>query len=537
VAALYAAVAEQTSMAARLLAVQGGERVLTDLRHVSEIVHRHALEAELGLAGLVGWLRRQVEKADDSQQERSRRLDTERAAVHIVTVHTSKGLEYPVVMVPFAWDKSGGGSAERYPRGHDADDRRTLHLGGKNDSGYGAACAGEDVETDAEGLRLLYVAMTRAVSRLVLWWVPSTKTKSGALPRLLLAPDPAAVPATLSIPGDDALLERLRDLGGPCVAVQPLDVVTVGPDATSSPSDAELVLLPFDRTLDLSWRRTSYTALVRDAHVPRVGSEPPTPVKDDEVEVEAGPADGDPVPMGDLPSGPAFGTLVHEVLEEADLAVEGDLERVLAERDALELLPGLSTAAGTPLLGDVALQDVPRQDQLRELDFELPLAGGDQVQGKVVLSRLGDLLREHLPPGDCVRPYADRLPSLDVVRGYLGGSIDVVLRVDGRYYVVDHKTNRLARRDVQLMTWHYRREALDEAMLAADYPLQALLYTVALHRYLRWRQPDYDPTQHLGGVLYLFLRGMVGVPGSGVWQWSPPPALVIAVSELLAGRP
>ena len=106
----------------------------------------------------------------------------------------------------------------------------------------------------------------------------------------------------------------------------------------------------------------------------------------------------------------------------------------------------------------------------------------------------------------------------------------------GRCYVVDHKTNRLARRDVALTTWHYRRAALDEAMLEAHYPLQALLYCVALHRYLRWRQPGYDPAAHLGGVRYMFLRGMVGTPGSGVWDWTPPPALVVAVSELLAGR-
>ncbi len=537
VAALFSAVSESTQLSARLLSVHGGERVLTDLRHVAEMVHRHALEAELGLSGLVGWLRRQVEDADDSQQERSRRLDTERPAVQIVTVHTSKGLEYPVVLVPFAWDKSGGGSAERLPGGHDAQDVRTLHLGGKSDAGYAAACRGEDVETDAEDLRLLYVAMTRAVSRLVLWWVPSTKTRTAALPRLVLAPDPAAVPASVAVPDDEALLAHLRGLGGPCVDVQILDVVAVGPSATLPRVRDELVLSSFDRDLDTAWRRTSYTGLVRDAHAPTVGSEPPAPVKDDEVEGAAGPGDGDPVPMGPLPGGTAFGTLVHEVLEEADLGVEGDLARVLDERGVPELLEGLSLAVATPLLGDVSLRDVPRADQLRELDFELPLAGGDEPSGTVVLSRLADLLRTHLPEGDPVRPYAERLPALDVVRGYLGGSIDVVLRVDGSCWVVDHKTNRLARRDVEATTWHYRRDALDAAMLDAHYPLQALLYCVALHRYLRWRQPDYDPAVHLGGVLYLFLRGMVGTPGSGVWSWQPPAELVVAVSDLLAGRP
>ena len=99
-----------------------------------------------------------------------------------------------------------------------------------------------------------------------------------------------------------------------------------------------------------------------------------------------------------------------------------------------------------------------------------------------------------------------------MLRGYLGGSIDAVLRVGGRYLVVDYKTNRLGALDEPLTAWHYRADAMADAMLHAHYPLQALLYDVALHRFLRWRLAGYDPDRHLGGVLYLFLRGMCG-PG------------------------
>ncbi|GMA87222.1 hypothetical protein GCM10025868_24720 [Angustibacter aerolatus] len=131
------------------------------------------------------------------------------------------------------------------------------------------------------------------------------------------------------------------------------------------------------------------------------------------------------------------------------------------------------------------------------------------------------------------------------LRGYLNGSIDAVLRIDDgsgpRFVVVDHKTNRLAPRDEPLTLWHYRPEALEVAMIEAHYPLQALLYSVALHRYLRWRQPGYDPARHLGGVLYLFLRGMPGpqppadLPPTGVFTWQPPTGLVVGASDLLAG--
>ncbi len=131
--------------------------------------------------------------------------------------------------------------------------------------------------------------------------------------------------------------------------------------------------------------------------------------------------------------------------------------------------------------------------------------------------------------------------------GYLTGSIDVVLRldVDGqeRFLTVDYKTNWLGTYDAPLTAHDYRPEMLDEAMGHSDYPLQALLYTVVLHRFLRWRLPAYDPATHLGGVLYLYLRGMCGpatprVDGlpCGIFSWRPPVALVEELSDLLDGR-
>jgi exodeoxyribonuclease V beta subunit len=164
-----------------------------------------------------------------------------------------------------------------------------------------------------------------------------------------------------------------------------------------------------------------------------------------------------------------------------------------------------------------------------------------------VLSDLVPLWREHCPTG-LLSSYADVLADLAPapLRGYLSGSIDAVLRVGSsesrRYLVVDYKTNRLGGRDEALTAWHYRPSAMETAMVEAHYPLQALLYNVALHRYLRWRHPGYEPETHLGGVLYLFTRGMcgpsvVGADGSvpGVFSWRPPVELVTSTSDVLAG--
>jgi exodeoxyribonuclease V beta subunit len=210
-------------------------------------------------------------------------------------------------------------------------------------------------------------------------------------------------------------------------------------------------------------------------------------------------------------------------------------------------LAGLRLALETPLgplAGELRLRDVRLADRLDEVVFELPLAGGEHPSGVLQLEAMATLLEQRLPPGDPLQGYAERLrePGLrDELRGFLTGFLDLVVRTPGpRYAVVDYKTNWLGAEGEELRAWHYRPAALAEAMQRAHYPLQALLYLVALHRYLRWRQPGYDPAQHLGAVHYLFLRGMTGpdvprVEGQpcGVFSWQPPAGLVPALSDLL----
>jgi exodeoxyribonuclease V beta subunit len=262
---------------------------------------------------------------------------------------------------------------------------------------------------------------------------------------------------------------------------------------------------------------------------------------------------------------------VHAVLEETDPEapdLRGELARHVREQlhwwpvavEADDLAEALLPSQLTPLgggLSDLRLVDIALRDRLCELDFEFPLTGGDRPGDTRHEVRLRDLalpLREHLPPGDPLASYADQLagPLGDQsLRGYLSGSIDVVLRVPTgpgeppghRYVVVDYKTNLLGEAGVPVSSADYGHSEMAAAMLHSHYPLQALLYSVVLHRYLRWRVPSYAPERHLGGVLYLFLRGMCG-PGTpvvdghvaGVFDWSPPAALVVALSDIVEGR-
>ena len=566
---------------ARLVRLPDGERRLTDVRHVGEALHAAATDDGLGAAALLEWLRARVDEAgQDYTEERSRRLETDTAAVQVITVHASKGLQFPVVLVPFLWDKYTPPTPATI--GYDRDDVRLLHVGGKGSPGYDEARTAGAAADDGEGLRLAYVALTRATSHVVAWWAPSANSVRGALTRLLLSTrDTDGNPAPLVRSTTDArTTDTLRAL---TVDALELEVVTsasaLRPWAPPASPAADLRAATLGRRPDVAWRRTSYSALTAAAHDAasggeRVGSEPESPGVQDEPDVlpaavaDQAPGRDLPSPMADLPSGTTFGTFAHRVLELVDTSAP-DLAAELAARcaeagtgtllaadpatTAAALLPSLHTTLG-PLAGGLSLAAIGPRDRLAELEFELPLAGGDSGprRGAKSIRDVAGLLRAHLHADDPFAPYADRLDDESLstarLRGYLTGSIDAVLRVPAdvpgghRYLVVDYKTNRLGTFDEPLTLWHYRPASTLAAMMDAHYPLQLLLYSAALHRYLRWRLPAYDPASHLGGGLYLFLRGMAGpstpaVDGVpfGVVSWRPPAALVVALSDLLAG--
>ncbi|MGI8413095.1 MAG: UvrD-helicase domain-containing protein [Solirubrobacteraceae bacterium] len=582
----------------RILAAAGGERRLTDLRHVGQLLHAAAAAEQLGTTALTAWLARRIAQADQDtgDEERSRRLDSDAQAVQVLTVHRSKGLEFPIVYLPFLWEPGFIPKDRRPVCFHDPDagNARTIDVSLQG-SAFARHRQQNVVEQRGEELRLAYVALTRAQHQAVVWWAGSYDSRDSPLGRVLFARDPEGnvAYAGTSTPTDEAALARFQALAAAapgCVAVErsslELPVTWSGPLAPPVPLEAAA----FDRGLDRRWRRTSYSDITAGSYDARVSSEPEEGVLSDEPDVASvataevagsarvaslatGVAASGPTPdpsptvslLAEMGVGVHVGTLVHRVLEATDFAAV-DLERELRAQlaaaqawRAVELgdremvVAGLRAAIQTPLgplPGDMSLRDVRRRDRLDELWFELPLAGGDQPTGRLTLAAIAEALRAHLPPDDPLVGYADRLadPALrQAVRGYLTGSLDLVVRTFGpqgapRFTVLDYKTNWLAAPGQELTTWQHRPAALAAEMQRAHYGLQAVLYTVVLHRYLRWRLPGYDPARNLAGVLYLFLRGMTGpdtpvLDGGrcGVFTWRPSGALVEALSDVLDG--
>ncbi len=596
-AAVQAAL-DEDGVAERLLTYEDGERRLTNLRHLLELLHRE--EAERGTRGhaLVEWLQTRRSEAAEGQQattETELRLEEDAQAVRVVTVHGSKGLQYPVVLCPDLWDgrRRVDTRLTRFhdPAAEDPFEAITLDLDLDTEGpGKRRSLAFAEEEERTEALRLAYVALTRAEHRCIVWWGAFTDAATSALATLLHARtdepgtgDPGTdrgssaatrrfeqAAAHVTGSDDETLVSELRTLSAAAEGTIGLEVVEDIADGIvwRPPAAAVPTLGARDssRTIDRTWRSTSFSALVRPA-----GSDGPPPLpdgRDVDADVEAVDATGtahpaapdEPeVPLSRFPRGAGPGTFLHDVLERLDFTREDDpeeLDRILARLEATHgidprhreaLRTGLPLALATPL-GDGAdgarLADLAPGDRLDELRFELPLAGGQRPAGTAFrLGAVADLLADADDP--LLVEYAELLrdPALSLpVHGFLTGSIDLLARLPGgRFLVADYKSNWFGDRTTdRSVASDYRPERLREAMLGHHYVLQALLYLVAAHRYLRWRVRGYDYEEHLVGAKYLFLRGMVG-PGdadTGIVTLRPDGALIAALSSLLdGGRP
>lgn len=553
-------------LSARLLSTQGGEELLSDLNQLTELLNAAQQADRLTPSGLVSFLRARMEEPSLATRERTRRLPTDRSAITVMTVHQSKGLQFPVVLLPASWDRFASVTDDGRPLiGHE-DGRRVLDIATAAErAGRHAELVAEE---EAESLRLLYVACTRASSLLVTWWAPSkANTTSSPLHRLLMArhQNPSGGPRGL-LPGTMPMCRASQLPEMDAVTVIPVTARRGDPRPVPRPDDGPRPILSarqFADHIDRDWVRTSYSALTAEAHESTILAETDEPdlVGDVTDEADQPPDVSGPCSLlAQLPGGTGFGSVVHSVLEIVDpasprlsedlrLAAVDQMRRWGVSAEVDDLVGGLEQTLTTPLgvlTGGASLADLGASHRLAELEFELPLGAAQR-------HTVGDLaaaMARWTPPSDPLGRYPQRLrdsPAASrVLAGFLTGSIDVVLQVPGdpqRYVVLDYKTNRaLTAPGLPLLAQTYTPTTMARMMMDAHYPLQALLYCVALHRYLNWRLPGYDPEVHLGGVGYLFVRGMTGRDndeidrmGTGVFTWLPDARMILEASEILRG--
>lgn len=541
---------------ARLLtqptAAASGERRLMNLLHLADWAQNEQAE----LAGLDALIQRFQQALAADEAEHELRLEQDENLVQIITIHSAKGLQYPVVYLPFLCLIRPNERAQR-------DIARVQHREGHRVLSLGADLAALEAQKDddlTEGLRLVYVAMTRAESACYVGLGPvrfgsgasagQTETALGYLLGMAEKPDEA----TQGNPVDQMqILATAIGRWASCPDIQVIEAPPATADRYQAPSSLMgAALTPRPRRFQ-PWRISSFSSLTHMLHDVWAVPETPEqanrldatlevssdgfPVSDsswaDEplLDIEAG-AHPMTVALDRLPRGAQFGTLLHQVFE---LAGARGFARFSTRADCAELFvtePVLTSVppemAGTlsdlvhhmlqsPLAaphGDIRLCDL-RRYQI-ELEFWVPV---DALN----VSALDALLRARIHP-DLSRPSL----SAQTVAGQLKGFMDLVFEADGRYYVLDYKSNWLGSNDAA-----YRQTCLIEAMLGARYDLQMVLYLTALHRHLKDRLPEYDYARHMGGAFYLFVRG-VATPSRGVYFQCPDASVIEAMDACLS---
>ncbi len=529
---------EENSLTQRLLVRSQGERILTDFLHLAELLQQ-ASRLNESEAALLRWFEKQIQGTD--RLEESIRLESERDLVKIVTIHKSKGLAYDLVWLPFIASPAKG--VKDTITTYYAKDQVLWDM----ENQQSALVLKENL---AEEMRLLYVALTRAKYQVACCLPKSFEKKWNGL-LYALSEGTIGEKITLSEAYDTrSLLQALQQkVGEPNVAIHRVEDLEASAPLVSASHNQIFSPAIFNGNIEYHWGVTSFTDMVHkhqrnklklqeenesagqissvfdqgkdyDFNVPPTAnlSEDNAPPQENEIAYPQG------YSPFDLPSGVRVGTILHRYLEKntAQSALdEQNLAKLcqllqLDEQWISTLQQWFNAIYHSPLLAgkNLTLAQIQQQDCLKEMQFYLKLSKAFDA------TAFNRALQNY-------HPYSSQNLIFERLQGMLRGFIDLVFRHQGKYYVLDYKSNLLGNK-----IENYQPAQLPEVMKNGFYDWQYLLYTLALHRYLQSRDPDYQYERDFGGVIYTFLRGMNGQDQNGIYFDKPDWRLIQALEEL-----
>lgn len=540
--------AADENIEARLLSFPDGERRVTNLLHLAELLQQASFEKRLGMTGLIKWLVEQRFSPVPENETEQLRLETDALAVQIITIHKAKGLEYPVVFCPFTWEGVRAPAVPVFFHDPENNGQLTLDLGSET---FGKSCTQSRKEALAEELRLLYVALTRARALCYFAWGPIRGSGSSALSYLLHGgdfdlsqEDMVTALENRSDRTDDKemrlILDELAAESDGTIECRPVPETTGCSYHPFPINSATLNCREFSGHIDSGWGITSFSGFLSSAATPGSPRDDNTDLKTDRV-VEKGretakgqiseilerPADKS---IHAFPGGTRTGLFFHDLFETVDFSFdEPDKIREHVEKKLLQYrfesawTPAVCSTLKNVLSVPIAYQgktfslsQVGVENRIHEMEFHLPMK-------KVTPKLLSRLFRE-MPETDhaIFKTFPEKLEKLSfpLVKGYMKGFIDLVFRVDGRFFIIDWKSN-----DLGPGIDHYHQSRLGEVMESHSYHLQSYLYSLALHRHLSTQLEGYRPEKHLGCIYYIFIRGIAPEHGAeyGIYASRPSP--------------
>ena len=473
----------------RLINREGGpdDQLLSQLGQLLELLHKMEQRRNYRPADLIHWLTKHIERASKLDDEFELRLEKDEAAVKIVTIHKSKGLEYPIVLAPHLDFTVGGKSKDavvsfRHPDTGQYQSKLKPLLTDDERAWWHR-------ESEQENRRLFYVALTRP--RYACWIIRS----------MWYARQGSTLHTFIQNMSANAAEAGIRMNG----AWEPLRLSPYQPPEERYPANyAEAAQFSL---LNPHWRTWSYSQLSTSGHgtfIPQQGK-----LRDDAY---------DRFVYEELPRGTRFGNFLHDVLERVDFTDPSEWERQI--KAGLVRHAGGNWSSYAPMLeqmlyalfhaqlpdgtgGSFSLSDVKRNERLSELEFYFPLNGNKLDTLRACSSEEYPF---QFPP----------LPNEAWIQGLMNGKIDLCFAYSGKYYILDWKSNYLGNTEEA-----YAPAALHAAMAANNYFLQYHIYTVAWIKYLQLRQPDFDYARDFGGVIYLFVRGVRANESTGVFFHKP----------------
>lgn len=526
----------EQEIASRLLSSPMGNRPLTNLMQLSELIHLES-QRHAGIENTLRWFDTQISSSDGNKEAQQLRLESDENLVQVVTIHKSKGLQYPIVFLPYLW--ANRPLKETGILSYHDEQTTALHL----DLGSSERKAHLQIarkEALAEDLRLLYVALTRAQHRCYFAWGQLKYADNSGLAWLLHQEINEQIGEPISQLGqltDDEIegdLNSINQLSPGSIQVRDLPAGLEGPLGGQKETTSQFPARIFNGHCHQRWRTTSFSHLtsrsyqpdVHDllSHIPDYDSAASEPV--------ASQATSNEWTRFNFPRGAHPGEFLHSLLEDVDFssAAADSLDTIILQRSRQfgidadwqpmlnRWLIDIIDTTLNPETG-LSLRVIPTDRRFVELAFHYPISNLD-------LHNLIDLVSEH-------RQAPTPQLQLHSVNGMMKGFIDLVFEHQGRFYLADYKSNHLGnQRD------DYRTERLSEAIQSHDYDLQYLIYSVALHRYLKSRVKDYSYEQHFGGVYYLFLRGMKSQSDRdhGIYFVLPDAELIHRLDRLFAGQ-